>query len=683
MADHHGDAGALLVSGNIKDKGGSAIAIHSAGNIGSLVLIKAAAQVQLVRSLTAVIACGLAGDGTGDSVALQGSGGCGDDEHLLHFAAAGEHFHARGINGGAGVVGKIADPGQAIHQHQIILLLKPTARILVPQRRMPHEWDHGVEGTLRQGNGENLPIQRTGVRGCDRLGLTGRSVITQLTKIQLVGIAGAGDPLDGDLIAGNGQGRTLIHSKASVIHLIQIGIGIAVKIIYAVGIVAEIKASVEVGDIQEEVLIGMPAAIGITRDRKNAGALFVGGDGEAESGGAVFVHGADDAAALVSVVAAAQIQLCGGLTGLGASHFAGDGDVNPVLQEHGAGFADYEAHLRPAAGGGHDDPGVIPYHSSIAGVSGDGDQQVLVVVPSAVGLAQADGVIRPSVGSRQLKFKHPAAGCGLLALNIGGLESVFLAAKVQAAKGGIGSFKAHQKLVARNHHAGLSGSEHLEILTVRRLDDLDLCIGQIVGQGGDGLCRSGVLFLDGLGDGQHQLSGIVGILRLQIRFQQADRDAAGVIQLVSGQGEVVAAHFSIGSVANHVKRAALVQLLLQLLQGAEVQVVIGEAALTVRFDIDSEIQLTIHLDAGGGVNGEISAGHIRRIHNRQTINVPLRHRGREISLGSGNGVLSCLTYLSNTTGNNQLQFLSVIGILRSYIALQNAHRNTRPLCTER
>ena len=547
---------------------------------------------------------------------------------------------------------------------------------------MPHEWDHGVEGTLRQGNGENLPIQRTGVRGCDCLGLTGRSVIAYLAEVQLVCIAGAGDPLDGDLIAGNGQGRAIVHGKASVIHLIQVGIGIAVKIIYAVGIVAEIKASVEVGDIQEEVLIGMPAAIGITRDRKNAGALFVGGDGEAESGGAVFVHGADDAAALVSVVAVAQIQLCGGLTGLGASHFAGDGDVNPVLQEHGAGFADYKAHLRPAAGGGHDDPGVIPYHSSIAGVSGDGDQQVLVVVPSAVGLAQADGVIRPSVGSRQLKFKHPAAGCGLLALNIGGLESVFLAAKVQAAKGGIGSFKAHQKLVARNHHAGLSGSEHLELRAVS-LDDLDPSLRQVVGQGGDGLSRFGVLFLDALGDGQYQLSGIVGILRLQIRFQQADRDTAGVIQLVSGQGEVVAAHFSIGSVANHVKRAALVQLLLQLLQGAEVQVVIGEAALTVRFDIDSEIQLTIHLDAGSGVNVEISTGHIRRIHDRQAINVPLRHRGRKVGLGSGNGVLSCLTYLSNTTGNNQLQFFSVIGILRSYIALQNAHRNTRPLCTER
>ena len=569
MTDHHGDAGALLVSGNIKDKGGSAIAIHSASNIGSLVLIKTAAQVQLVRSLTAVIACGLAGDGTGDSVALQGSGGCGDDEHLLHFAAAGEHLHARGINGGAGVVGKVADPGQAVRQHQIILLLKPTVRILEPQRRMPHEGDHGAEVTLGQGNGENLPIQRTGVRGCDCLGLTGRSVIAYLAEVQLVCIAGAGDPLDGDLIAGNGQGRAIVHGKASVIHLIQVGIGIAVKIIYAVGIVAEIKASAEVGDIQEEVLIGMPAAIVITRDRKDAGALFVGGDGEAESGGAVFVHGADDAAALVSVVAAAQVQLRGGLTGLGAPHFAGDGDVNPVLQEHGAGFADYKAHLRPAAGGGHDDPGVIPYHSSIAGVSGDGDQQVLAGVPCAVGLAQTDGVIRPSVGSRQLKFKHPAAGCGLLALNIGGLESVFLAAKVQAAKGGIGSFKAHQKLVARNHHAGLSGSEHLELRAVS-LDDLDPSLRQVVGQGGDGLSRFGVLFLDALGDGQYQLSGIVGILRLQIRFQQADRDTAGVIQLVSGQGEVVAAHFSIGSVADHVKRAALVQLLLQLLQGAEV-----------------------------------------------------------------------------------------------------------------
>ena len=413
---------------------------------------------------------------------------------------------------------------------------------------MAHEGDLVAERALRERDIEHLVVHADGliVGVADRIRLAGGHRVGHKAHVDLVGIARAGDPLDRDGFAGNGQRGLRVHREAAVVGLVEIGVGVAVEIVHAVGVIARVKRTAKARDVQEEILVLVPAAVGKADDNGDGCPLLVRGDAERE-GRLQAVHAAGNGGGLVLIAAAAEIELHRGLSGVDAGHFAGDGAVDRIADERGGGGADLEARLVEAAGGDHLHFGIGDLRAGVAvSVRGDGDHEVFGGIPAAVRLSEGDGHGRAAVGRGQLKLEHPAAAAARRALHIGGLERIVLGAEVQLVERGVGGLEADEKLLARDDHAGLRGGEHLEFRVVLGLQNLDAGFLQIVGQLRDRgrglrllirvLARVGA-FGDIGGDDELKLTGVIGALRGEIALEDADRDTRS--GSARGQREVV------------------------------------------------------------------------------------------------------------------------------------------------
>ena len=254
---------------------------------------------------------------------------------------------------------------------------------------MAHEGDLVAERALRERDIEHLVVHADGliIGVADRIRLAGGHRVGHKAHVDLVGIARAGDPLDRDGVAGNGQRGLRVHGETAVVDLVEIGVGVAVEIVHAVGVIARVKRAAKARDVQEEILVLVPAAVGKADDNGDGCPLLVRGDAKRE-GRLQTVHAAGNGGGLVLIVAAAKIELHRGLSGVDAGHFAGDGAVDRIADERGGGGADLEARLVEAAGGDHLHFGIGDLRAGVARVRGDGDHEILLGVPRPVRLSE-------------------------------------------------------------------------------------------------------------------------------------------------------------------------------------------------------------------------------------------------------------------------------------------------------